>query len=87
MTTDRKSVERLLAEHRNAHTNLNIFYAIIAICEGGCFYNEPPAVQRIIAICKAESDRQLKKMDRAGDRLRALAQENRAQPTLAPPRI
>ena len=49
----------------DALSDLNAFYAIIAICEGGCFHAPSnSAVQRIITICKAESGKRLRDYDR-----------------------
>ena len=48
-----------------ALSDLNAFYAIIAICEGGCFHAvSNSAVQRIITICKMESGKRLRESDR-----------------------
>jgi hypothetical protein len=45
--------------------DLNAFYALIAVCEGGCFHAPSnSAVQRIITICKTESGKRLRDYDR-----------------------
>lgn len=50
----------------HALMDLNAFYAIIAICEGGCFHAPSrAATQRIINICRAESSKRLRDHDRA----------------------
>lgn len=48
-----------------AHTNLTVFAAVVEILEGGTIKGEIPAVGKIIAICKAEQQRQLRLMDQA----------------------
>jgi hypothetical protein len=52
-----------------AHSNLSMFYAVIALLEGGGIYGHVPAAQRIIKICKAEAGRQLAAYDRAVARI------------------
>jgi hypothetical protein len=49
----------------HAHTNLSMFYAIIALCEGGLFYGPRPskALSKIIKICKSEAVKELKQLD------------------------
>jgi hypothetical protein len=48
-----------------AHTNLNMWAAIQAIIEGGCFYGNRPhkACSRILKIIKAERERELLEYD------------------------
>jgi hypothetical protein len=55
-----------IKEAMNAHTNLTVFSAVQALLENGLIYGpEPAAVRKIIAICKAEQQRQLRIMDAA----------------------
>lgn len=50
----------------DAHTNLTMFSAIVALLESRCFYgNETTAARKIRAICLAEQQRQLRIMDKA----------------------
>jgi hypothetical protein len=54
-----------------AHTHLNIFATIVTILEGGVIYGSGSADKakiKIIAICKAEQQRQLTLMDKATGR-------------------
>jgi hypothetical protein len=48
-----------------AHTNLTIFHAVIAILEGGCIYGQKAdnAAQKIIKACKCAAYQQLKVYD------------------------
>lgn len=56
----------------DALMDLNAFYAIIAICEGGCFHAmSNTAVQRIIKICKKEAGYRLWEFDRANAAVKA----------------
>lgn len=48
-----------------AQSELNIFAAIVAILEGGTISGSNTASARIIKICQAEQQRQLKLMDKA----------------------
>ena len=58
-----------------AHTNLTVFHAIVAMLEGGTIRGSAAdaTAQRVIAICKKETYRQLKLMDSA----LAKAEQNR----------
>lgn len=62
------SAERELPEvlAAQAMSDLNIFYAIIAICEGGTLRapSSNAAAQRIIKICKSEASKRLWDYDR-----------------------
>ena len=56
----------------DALMDLNAFYAIIAICEGGCFRAaSDAAVQRIIKICRKESGKRLWEFDGANAAVKA----------------
>lgn len=58
--------DKLTKAAMDAHCNLNIFAAIVAILEGGTIYGgENAAAKKIIAICQAEQQRQLKLQDKA----------------------
>jgi len=62
----RKSSRELVTEAARAHTDLNIFYAIIGVLEGGTISpNSDAAAQRIIRICKAQSAKCLLRYDHA----------------------
>lgn len=50
-----------------AKSHLNIFAAIAAILECGTIYGDNSAKSKIIKICHAEQQRQLKLMDKAVD--------------------
>lgn len=47
-------------EAAQAHTNLTTFEAVVSVLEGGCVYGDNAAARKIIKICKAEQQRQLK---------------------------
>ena len=54
------------------HTRLNTFGSVVAILEGGCLpsgcISADNTARKIIALCKAEQQRQLKKYDRLSGR-------------------
>ena len=61
MTKDKKRALKLAAQ---AHTDLNIFAAIVALLESGCVYGgSAAAVRRITKICQKEQQRQLRIYD------------------------
>jgi hypothetical protein len=63
--SDPRKSRALVKEASQAHCDLNIFYAVIAILEGGTLSAERhDAVRRIITICKSESAKCLTKFDR-----------------------
>lgn len=69
-------------EAARAHSNLNTFGAIIAILEGGCVYGggtEAATAQKIIALCRAEQQRQLSRFDKASQRAQWLAAKTTPQ--------
>lgn len=54
----------------HAHTNLNTFHSIVVILEGGTLYGDESksgnkTANKIIELCKAEQQRQLKIYDEA----------------------
>lgn len=55
-----------LNDAADAHTNLAMFYAIIALAESGCFIGSTPHadLSRIIKICKAAAQKQLRLFDK-----------------------
>jgi hypothetical protein len=57
-----------------AHTNLNIWHAIITLLESGTLYNsgapDSNAAERVIKICKAETAKELRIYDRMHSLLR-----------------
>lgn len=57
----------LIDQAMRAHTDLNTFEAVVAIMEGGCIYDagSHAAVSKIIAICRKEQQRLLRKQDAA----------------------
>lgn len=67
MTADRLRIAM------ESHTNLNTFEAVVAILEGGGIYrgangSADKTASKIIALCKAEEQRQLTHMDKATGR-------------------
>lgn len=64
--TMKKSKDHL-KEACQAHTNLNIFAAVVSLLEGGHLYgcDNDAAAQRIIGICKREQDKCLRRYDHA----------------------
>ena len=61
-----------------AHCDLNIFYAVIAILEGGTISSDSDKdAQRIIEICRSASQKALRKYDRE---LAAALRTRKAQP-------
>lgn len=58
-----------IVEVSSAHANLNIFSAVIALMESGCVYGDNNTARRIVALAKAETQRQLKRMDKGIERL------------------
>jgi hypothetical protein len=50
-----------------AHSDLNIFAAVIAILEGGTIYTSSgySAASKIVKLCKAETQKQLRQYDLA----------------------
>ncbi len=68
MTPDER--KRVIAEAAGAHTNLNIFAAVVTLLEGGHLYGANDALgdtaqNRIIRICQSEQARWLRKYDAA----------------------
>jgi hypothetical protein len=61
----KRSLKNLIDEAAKARSDLNIFYGVIAILEGGTITDSDQHAQRIIAICKTASQRCLVRMDRA----------------------
>lgn len=69
MANDKNTAKQSAKLAAEAHTNLNTFGAVIAILEGGCVYGNTGAsagmtAKKIIAMCKAESGKQLALYDR-----------------------
>jgi hypothetical protein len=62
-TPDR--VRMAIKEAAQAHTDLNIFHAVIGILEGGVLYTRGSraAAERIIDICKSEAGKRLRDYD------------------------
>jgi hypothetical protein len=62
----KRSLKGLIEDASRARSDLNIFYGVIAILEGGTITadSDQPA-QRIISICQAAGQRCLVRMDRA----------------------
>lgn len=58
-----------IIEAAHAHSTLNVFGAVVALLEGGLIYDGSGTGARtaakIIAICNAEGQRQLKRYDKA----------------------
>lgn len=64
MADDTQDLLRLATEH---HTDLNIFAAIMALCEGGLIYSirGQKAAAQIVQLCRVEQQMQLRAYDRA----------------------
>jgi hypothetical protein len=66
-----EAVKELIERAARAHSNLNIFAAVAALLEGGVIYPLYPsgsassAAQRIVRICNAEGQKQLRIYDAA----------------------
>ena len=71
MATPRKtSAQDLAAKVARAHTDLTIFYAVIAMLEGGTLGPDVNTdASRIIAACKRAAGRCLVRMDAANAKL------------------
>lgn len=68
---ERKS--RLVKEACKAHSDLNIFYAVIALMESSLLSSSSfRAEERIAAICRAEGQKCLGRLDRATAALGAI---------------
>jgi hypothetical protein len=63
-------VEDRIVAAAEAHTDLNTFVAIVSILEGGTVYTASGkcTAAKIISLCQAESQKQIKVYDRALDR-------------------
>ncbi len=62
--------KELIYEASAALSDLNTFYVVISILEGGHVHsNSDRAAQRIITICHSESQKRLKNYDRAVEKL------------------
>jgi predicted GH43/DUF377 family glycosyl hydrolase len=71
-----KSPKMLAEEISRATSNINVLCGVIAVLEGGALYSDSyGAADRIIAICKAESERCLKRRDKAEAQFVALTSE------------
>lgn len=64
MADDRK---KAISEAAGAHTDLNIFAAVVTLLEGGHLYTSQgtDSAQRIIRICQAEQAKCLRRYDAA----------------------
>lgn len=70
----RPKIRELLHDASAAHCDLNIFYAIIALTENGLLSsNHESGVRRINTICKAESQKALRRHDKARAKIEARA--------------
>ena len=71
-----KELDRLAKEYSNAHVRLNMFYAVIELLEGGTLPggsgSAGHSAERIITICKAEAQKQLRIHDAALEKMRGL---------------
>lgn len=65
----RKTPEIMARCMAESHTDLNMFSAIISMLEGGSIYTRSGTVaaDKIIALCKAETLKQVRLIDRAID--------------------
>lgn len=59
-------LDEYLNDAADAHTNLAMFYAIIALAESGCFIGSTPHADlaRIIKICRTAAQKQLRLFDK-----------------------
>ena len=71
--SDRKAKYDLgwVAKAAQAHTNLTMYHAIIALAEGGCFYGHQPALAKIIGEAKRAAGVELRHYDEAVSCLKA----------------
>ena len=60
-----ETTAQLVARAAQAHTNLSMFYTIIAIAESGSFYGHQPELSTIINTAKRAAGRELRAYDRA----------------------
>jgi hypothetical protein len=62
----RRSTKELLKQATEAHTDLNVFYGVISLMEGGLLGPDSyEDAERIIAICKSTSQKCLRRYDKA----------------------
>lgn len=61
----REQLPKALKRAAEAHTNLTMYHAVIALCESGCFYGPHRETDQIITIAKRAADRQLDLYDKA----------------------
>ena len=62
MTTNRKNAEKAA----RAHSNLNTYYAVIALMEGGLLYDGRHRIaDQIVSLCKRQAATELAIYDRA----------------------
>jgi hypothetical protein len=60
------SLNKIVKEASEHHSNLNNFGAIVSLCESGLFYGRtPPEVMKIIRIAKSGMQSELRKYDAA----------------------
>ena len=61
-----EKVTKAVQRAAQAHTNLSMFHAIIALVESGSFYGHQPETTPIIAAARRGAARCLREYDRAG---------------------
>ncbi len=64
--TRRDNLRKYISNVAQAHTDLSIFSSVISLLEGGAIYTKTghTTAARIIKICSAEAQRQLKSYDK-----------------------
>lgn len=72
-----KEYDKLLKAMTEAHTDLNIFEACIAILEGGTVSSDAqPYDFKVIELCRKAEQQCLRRFDRARDALRSRASKD-----------
>jgi uncharacterized protein YcsI (UPF0317 family) len=65
------TTKELAKNAAEAHTNLVMYHAIISLCESGCFHGPTSdSVQKIIALSKSATRKELAKYDSFMDALK-----------------
>lgn len=67
---EREASHKKFEAAMNAHTNLSMWGAVVALCESGSFYpgHSHRAIERVIKIAQAEMQKHLTQMDKATGR-------------------
>lgn len=66
----------IIEEFADARRQLDLLESVVALLESGCADNSTAGIAatktKIIKLCKREQQRQLRRQDRASDRIKAL---------------